>query len=69
MVNSNNNHGGCFMKLYTAVLTSSTTMVRNAQHKCTEPNTIVVHMTVLTVACTAKGKSNQVLCEIGNDRQ
>ena len=32
-------------------------------------STIVVHMNVLTAACTARGKSNQVLREIGNDCQ
>ena len=56
MANSTNNHGGCFMKLCTAVLTSSECH-NGAKRSAQVP------------ACTAKGKSNQVHREIGNDRQ
>ena len=59
------------MKLCTAGLTSSEYHYgakHSAQvHALSLVNTIVIHMNMLTAA--ARGKSNQLLHEIGNDRQ
>ena len=57
MANSDNNHGGYFMKLCTAVLTSSEYHygAKRSSTSALSLSTIAVHMNVLTATCTAKG--------------